>query len=133
MSDPRFWGVWSLHSFRILKDEIESDWGLNTTGRLIYTDNGDVCLGLNKEPENLSSDAYRAIYDATLFYIGTFQVLDRSQVCHEVHQASDPKHIGQSFVRKFRFINSHTLELTGEGEFGVATLIWKKLDTLKKQ
>ena len=112
-------GVWSLKDFLIEDKDGCRKWRENAHGILIYNEKNYMSVSINS---NITSDA---ILDSMLFYSGTFEVVGDT-VKHLVANATDPGRIGKTMIRKIKFDENKNLFLIAQGDFGTATLIWKK-------
>jgi hypothetical protein len=123
----RLVGTWLLERFLIenIDGEIR-DWGRNSKGQLIYTENGYMSVSINREVENKSSVEAQNYFDSILFYSGTFTV-DKDIIKHQVKNASNPNRIGKELVRHAK-LDGNLLTLTSPKEsFGKAILTWGKV------
>ena len=112
-------GTWVLEAFQIedLSGTI-SDWGKNSHGLLIYTDDGHMSVSIN-------SDKSENILDSILFYAGTFCV-EGSTVKHQVTEASQPARIGQELIRYMAFKKDQLILTTQKESFGRAIVVWRR-------
>mgnify|MGYP000700467507 CR=1 FL=1 len=123
----RLVGTWLLERFLIesIDGEIR-DWGRNSKGQLIYTDNGYMSVSINREVENKSSIEAQNYFDSILFYSGTFTI-DKDIIKHQVANASSPTRIGKELIR-YAKMDGNVLTLTSPKEsFGTAILSWRKV------
>lgn len=123
----RLVGTWLLERFLIesIDGEIR-DWGRNSKGQLIYTDDGFMSVSINREVENKTSIEAQNYFDSILFYSGTFTV-DKDIIKHQVTNASNPTRIGKELVR-YAKLDGNVLTLTSPKEsFGTAILTWRKV------
>lgn len=120
-------GTWVLESFEIENPQKEKrQWGANSQGLLIYTDNGYMSVSINKTVEAKSNLEAQNLFDSILFYSGTYLV-DGSTVRHKVTQASNPSRIGKEMLR-FAELSEGILTLSSpEESFGRAILKWRKV------
>jgi hypothetical protein len=120
-------GTWLLESFEIEDpSKVVAPWGQDTTGLLIYADTGYMSVSINKTVENESPTEAENIFDAILFYSGTFN-LDGEIIRHQVTNASKPSRIGKEMIR-YAELKGDLLTLTTPQEsFGRAILKWRKL------
>lgn len=123
----RLVGTWLLERFSIESiDGDIRDWGRNSKGQLIYTDDGYMSVSINREVENKSSIEAQNYFDSILFYSGTFTV-DKDIIKHQVTNASNPTRIGKELVRHAK-LAENVLTLTSPKEsFGTAILTWRKV------
>ncbi len=114
-------GSWVLESFIIEKqDQTQRKWGENTTGLLIYTEEGTMSVSINSKLIGIGLEAQ---FKSILFYAGTYEVIKENTIIHSVTQASDPSRLGKEMIRKAE-PNGTKLTLTGKGEFGIAKIVW---------
>lgn len=123
-------GSWELVSFEIENiDGIRSHWGKNTHGLLIYSADGRMSVGINKDVEADSSQSEcENSFDSILFYSGTYSV-EGELIRHQVTNASNPARIGKEMLRHASFSSDGTeIELaTPKESFGRAILVWRRL------
>jgi hypothetical protein len=119
-------GSWRLESFEIEEPSKRlRPWGENTQGLLIYTPDGFMSVGINREIENKSGNETKDVFDSILFYSGTYSV-QKSEIHHQVTHASDPKRIGKNQIR-YASLEGDKLTLKSPVEsFGQAILVWRK-------
>jgi len=123
-------GTWQLAVFEITDPGgMPKPWGANMSGLLIYTLEGTMSVAMNCDPIGDPRD-FKSIYDATLFYAGTYEI-NGDQMIHHVQNASDPDRIGKDMVRSVG-INGDRLMLEGRGEFGRAVVEWRRILPSKK-
>ena len=119
-------GSWSLRSFTIVpKSGDPKPWGQNAHGLLIYADDGQMSVSINRDPESTGNEAKDA-FDSVLFYSGTYQVQE-DKITHQVTNATSLSRIGKEMIR-FAKLNGDELTLTTPEEaFGTAILVWRKI------
>lgn len=117
-------GEWKLQDFIIESNGEIRPWKNNAHGLLIYTESGYMSVSINGEieTEKSFSDKFKSI----LFYSAKYRI-EEDNIIHEVINASDVNRIGKQLIRT-AFQEKDKLILIGKGEFGVATLTWKKID-----
>ena len=121
MTNKEVIGSWDLESFIIEKPGgSRRNWGDDASGLLIYTEAGTMSVSINSK---VKGSDLAAQFKSILFYSGTFDVKNDNTIVHNVTQASDPSRIGKEMVRK-ALLNGKKLTLIGEGEFGVAKVVW---------
>lgn len=120
-------GTWTLESFEIedLQKKV-SPWGKKAHGQLIYTDDGYMSVSINRELEAKSAIESENIFDAILFYSGTYQV-DGSTITHKVLNASNPSRIGKTMLRYAQIESDLLILLSPQESFGRAILKWKRV------
>lgn len=108
-------GTWQLVEFKYENEAQEMvSWGNHPTGLLIYTPDGYMSLSVNNE-------------DDIFFYAGKYSVNSKSQVLHEITNASNPTRIGKQLIRNIQ-MNEDQLTLSSTGdEFGKGFITWRKL------
>jgi len=119
-------GSWRLESFEIEEPSKRlRPWGKNTQGLLIYTPDGFMSVGINREIENKSGNETKDVFDSILFYSGTYSI-QKNEIHHQVTNASDPKRIGKNQIR-YASLEGDKLTLKSPVEsFGQAILVWRK-------
>ena len=116
-------GEWSLQDFTIESNDKIRPWRTNAHGLLIYTLSGYMSVSINgDEAEKL---AHSKTANSILFYSGRYRIVE-NMIIHEVINASDANRIGKEMIRT-AFQEKDKLILVGKGEFGTATLTWKKI------
>lgn len=120
-------GTWELESFEIEDPQgLHKPWGKQSHGLLIYTENGQMSVSINRAVEPKSENEAQNIYDSILFYSGTYSIND-STISHQVTQASNPQRIGKTLTR-FAKLDGDRLTLTSPKEsFGTAQLTWRRI------
>ena len=118
-------GEWELESFTIEKNhKIQNPWGENSHGILIYTTSGYMSVSINSEIEN-AHPTVEEKYKSILFYSGKYEITNGNRITHYVMNASDTNRINKELLREAHMDNDK-LTLIGNGDFGIASLIWKK-------
>lgn len=112
-------GVWILESFMILKDKEEHSWRGAPHGILIYTTDGYMSVSIN------GTDTSYSETERILFYAGNYEILGSKEVAHSVTNASSFERIGKPMIREAE-LEGDVLSLVAKGDFGSATLKWKK-------
>ncbi len=125
-------GTWILESFVIRGDGGgENPWGREMKGLLIYAPGGHMSVGFNRALDAGTPDRFERIYDAVLFYSGTWSV-NGDEVIHDVEIATDPERVGKKVVRRFRIDRGREdgaerlILSTGVESFGQAFVTWKR-------
>ncbi len=120
-------GTWLLERFLIEStNDDRRDWGRNSKGQLIYTDNGYMSVSINREVESKSVIDAQNYFDSILFYSGTFSI-EKDIIKHQVTNASNPTRIGNELIR-YAKLDGNVLTLTSPKEsFGTAILTWRKV------
>lgn len=148
LSYQDLYGTWKLQDFVIEKEnENLIPWGNNTTGLLIYSADGYMSVGFNKEMTS-SGHFEDDVFQSILFYSGTYQLTKPTEIeliellnnpftnCmmilkHCVLQASDPQRVGQTQNRyiAYEIAEDKSIYLTlssAQESFGRGIVKWKK-------
>lgn len=114
-------GVWNLVKFELQDDSgAWRNWGDDARGLLIYTEDGHVSVGINK---NLADKDSRL--ENILFYSGTYQVKD-NKIIHSIQNASDISRLDSELTREYS-IQENQLKLTGTSQRGNKfCLVWTR-------
>lgn len=111
-------GLWEIEAFSIISPtNDEKLWAKDITGTLFYSELGFMMVSLN----GVTDDEQ----DKILFYSGYFEIIDNSDIAHDVLNASDPSRVGRRLIRDAQLDNS-VLTLEGRGGYGRAKLKWRK-------
>lgn len=114
-------GTWSLESFELGAFQSSRPWGTNLVGLLIYTPDGYVSVGINR---NISQSSFNVEEDS-LFYAGTYKVIS-SQIVHHIQVATNAERINQEMIRQFE-LSGDILTLKGTSNSGEEfCLRWRK-------
>ena len=119
-------GAWELIDFKIIQpDGLSKKWGPNPNGLLIYDASGHMSTSINSgaDPELSAQNLEKHI----LFYSGQYELTGKNEITHYVDNASNPHRIGKSFIRNAELVKENQLQLTAEGDYGQAYLLWQKL------
>lgn len=120
-------GSWKLEQFEIISPEgVSKPWGKNSTGLLIYTNDGHMSVSINRDLDKSEFNESKAIFDSILFYSGTYQV-EGDVIRHRVTQASNPARIGKEMIRYAELSKDLMSLLTPKESFGTAKLVWRKI------
>jgi hypothetical protein len=112
-------GVWKLNEFTLTNNGTTRHWRTEAHGLLIYDKSGYMSVSINSI---INDDS---VLDSVLFYAGTY-TLEGSVVRHKVLNATDPNRIGIELLRVATFSDDGLLCLVAQGDFGTATLTWRK-------
>lgn len=126
ISKTNILGSWRLLGFNITQPNGDTkQWGPNPNGLLIYDESGHMstCINSGADIEESAKNLERNI----LFYSGQYKITGRNEITHFVDNASNPHRIGKEFIRNAELIGKNQLQLTAEGEYGYAYLLWEKL------
>ena len=120
-------GTWKLTSFTLSKNGVTEPWRDNVTGTLIYTDNGSMSVAMNSKVHQGDN-----LFDSILFYSGTWSSDENEdgkvRVHHHIENATELTNIGKTLTRNVDLVGDE-LELSAEGEYGRASVTWKKRST----
>ena len=120
-------GTWKLTSFTLSKNGVTEPWRDNVTGTLIYTDNGSMSVAMNSKVHQGDN-----LFDSILFYSGTWSSDENGdgkvRVHHHIENATELTNIGKTLTRNVDLVGDE-LELSAEGEYGRASVTWKKRST----
>ena len=118
-------GTWKLIEFKITtKEGITRDWRPDSYGLLIYSNDGYMSVSINASAtkEMLSNDLSNYI----LFYSGEFSISNKNVIKHNVTNATSPERIGKEMIRIGKIDEKGHLELSANGQYGHAQLLWEK-------
>jgi hypothetical protein len=117
-------GSWDLESFVITrKDGTAKSWGKNARGLLIYTDEGTMSVSINADVEGDQTSRENQ-FRSLLFYAGTYE-MEAGKIVHRVTKATELGRMGKDLIREAT-LSGNILTLVGRGDFGVATVVWRK-------
>ncbi|MGE4348884.1 MAG: lipocalin-like domain-containing protein [Candidatus Berkiella sp.] len=119
-------GSWKLLDFKITQPNGDTKkWGPNPNGLLIYDESGHMstCINSGANIEESAQNLEKNI----LFYSGQYKVTGKNEITHFVDNASNPHRIGKELIRNAELVKKNQLQLTAEGEYGHAYLLWEKL------
>ena len=119
-------GAWRLIDFKITQsDGMHKKWGSSPNGLLIYDASGHMstCINSGADADESANNLDKHI----LFYSGQYKITGKNEITHYVANASNPHRIGKSFIRNAELKKENQLQLTAEGDYGQAYLLWEKL------
>lgn len=118
-------GAWKLIDFKITQpDGKHKKWGPSPNGLLIYDASGHMstCINSGAEADESANNLDKHI----LFYSGQYKITGKNEITHYVDNASNPHRVGKSFIRSAELKKENQLQLTAEGDYGQAHLLWEK-------
>lgn len=126
ITKTRILGAWKLLDFQITQpDGHTKKWGPNPNGLLIYdaSDHMSTCINSGADTDESAKNLEKHI----LFYSGQYKITGKNEITHYVDNASNPYRVGKNFIRHAELIKDNQLQLTAEGEYGQAYLLWEKI------
>ena len=120
-------GAWTLEAFDIEKTSGDkAPWGKNVQGLLIYTESGHVSVSINRDVNEETQNADKAVLDSLLFYAGTYSI-DGETINHKVTLASNPSRVGRDMIRYAKFEDDKVTLSTPQESYGRAILVWRRV------
>ena len=121
MTPTQLIGPWELQSFEVETNGTLLSWGESCRGLLLYTADGHVSVGINR---NVGLKNFDVIKDS-LFYAGTFS-LQGNRIIHQIIVASSKERIDAELIREAE-LHDGQLTLIGTSDRGRPfCLVWKR-------